>query len=77
MIVEIDKSGMVTCQVTSSTHAVKTRTNVMVKHGKFYLKQNTFEKDIPIAIAFKAMGVTRSIYDPRLLYKFSFIKIFN
>ena len=49
----------------------------MVKHGKFYLKQNTFEKDIPIAIAFKAMGVTRSIYDPRLLYKFSFIKIFN
>jgi len=58
MIVEIDKSGMVTCQVTSSTHAVKTRTNVMVKHGKFYLKQNTFEKDIPIAIAFKAMGVT-------------------
>ena len=75
MIVEIDKSGMVTCQVTSSTHAVKTRTNVMVKHGKFYLKQNTFEKDIPIAIAFKAMGVTRLIYDPKLLCKLSFIKI--
>ena len=45
----------------------------MVKHGKFYLKQNTFEKDIPIAIAFKAMGVTRLIYDPGILCKLSFI----
>ena len=58
MIVEMDKSGNVTCQVTSSTHGSKTRTNVIVKHGKFYLKFSTFEKDIPIAIAFKAMGVT-------------------
>ena len=58
MIVEIDKSGQVTCQVTSSTHGTKTRTNVIVKHGRFYLKHNTMEKDIPIAIVFKAMGVT-------------------
>ena len=50
MIVEVDKSGQVTCQVTSSTHGTKTRTNVVVKHGKFYLKHNTMEKDIPIAI---------------------------
>ncbi len=53
MIVEIDKSGNVTCQVTSSTHGTKTRTNVIVKHGKFYLKHNTMEKDIPVAIIFK------------------------
>ena len=58
MIVEVDKSGQVTCQVTSSTHGTKTRTNVIVKHGRFYLKHNTMEKDIPIAIVFKAMGVT-------------------
>lgn len=56
MIVEIDKTGNVTCQVTSSTHGTKTRTNVIVKHGKFYLKHNVFEKDIPIAVVFKGMG---------------------
>ena len=28
-----------------------------VKAGKYYLKHNTMEKDIPIAIIFKAMGV--------------------
>ena len=58
MIVEVDRTGNVTCQVTSSTHGTKTRTNVIVKHGKFYLKHNVFEKDIPIAVVFKAMGVT-------------------
>jgi DNA-directed RNA polymerase III subunit RPC2 len=58
IIVEIDKTGNVTCQVTSSTHGVKTRTNVIVKHGRFYLKHNTMEKNIPIAIVFKAIGVT-------------------
>ena len=36
MIVEVDKNGGVTCQVTSSTHGTKTRTDVIVKHGKFY-----------------------------------------
>ena len=58
MIVEIDRTGNVSCQVTSSTHGTKTRTNIIVKQGKFYLKHNVFEKDIPIAVVFKAMGVT-------------------
>ena len=40
MIVEQDKSGMLTCQVTSSTHNVKSRTNVNMKGGRYYLKQN-------------------------------------
>ena len=57
MIVELDKAGQVTCQVTSSTHGTKSRTNIITKAGKYYLKQNSLEKDVPIAIAFKAMGV--------------------
>ena len=57
MIVEIDRTGNVTCQVTSSTHGTKTRTNVIVKGGRYYLKHNTMEKDVPVAVIFKAMGV--------------------
>ena len=57
MIVELHKAGQVTCQVTSSTHGTKSRTNIITKAGKYYLKQNSLEKDVPIAIAFKAMGV--------------------
>ena len=58
MIVEEDKKGGLTCQVTSSTHEKKSRTNVIVKNGKYYLKHNTLTDDVPICIVFKAMGVT-------------------
>jgi len=58
MIVEVDRLGMVTCQVTSSTHGTKSRTNITTKAGRYYLKHNSMEKDVPIAIVFKAMGVT-------------------
>ena len=43
MIVEQDPKGNMCCQVTSSTHGVKTRTNVIVNKGKYYLKQNNFQ----------------------------------
>ncbi|MCL4124386.1 UNVERIFIED_CONTAM: hypothetical protein GTU68_027524 [Idotea baltica] len=58
MIVEEDKKRVLTCQVTSSTHERKSRTNVTMKNGKHYLKHNTFSEDIPIAIVFKAIGVS-------------------
>jgi len=57
MIVEKDRLGMITCQVTSSTHGVKSRTNVIIKNGRYYLKQNLLEKEVPVAIIFKGMGV--------------------
>ncbi|XP_076354382.1 RNA polymerase III subunit RpIII128 isoform X2 [Tachypleus tridentatus] len=57
MIVEEDSKGGIACQVTSSTHERKTRTNIIVKHDHYYLKHNSFSEDIPIAIVFKAMGV--------------------
>lgn len=58
MIVEEDRKGNIQCQVTSSTHDKKSRTLVTMKKGKYYLKHNSLQDDIPIAIAFKAMGFT-------------------
>ena len=43
MIVEQDRKGFITCQVTSSTHAKKSRTNITVNKGKYYLKHNTLQ----------------------------------
>ncbi|XP_071455559.1 DNA-directed RNA polymerase III subunit RPC2 [Hetaerina americana] len=57
MIVEVDHKGMVVCQVTSSTHEKKSRTNVIARKGKYFLKHNAFQDDIPIIIVFKAMGI--------------------
>jgi len=39
--------------VCSSTHEKKSRTNMIVKQGRFYLKHNTLSEDAPIAIIFK------------------------
>lgn len=41
------------CVPFSSTHEKKSRTNLVVKQGRFYLKHNTLSEDIPIAIIFK------------------------
>ena len=57
MIVEQDKSGLLTCVVTSSTHNVKSRTLVTTKAGRYYLKQNLLEKEVGVVVVFKAMGV--------------------
>lgn len=57
IIVEEDSKGNVQCQVTSSTQEKKSRTNVVVKNGKYYLRHNTLTDDIPVAIVFKAMGI--------------------
>ncbi|KAG7279008.1 hypothetical protein CRUP_001949 [Coryphaenoides rupestris] len=57
IIVEQDRKGAVGASVTSSTHEKKSRTNMIVKKGRFYLRHNTLSEDAPIAIIFKAMGV--------------------
>ncbi|XP_014242782.1 DNA-directed RNA polymerase III subunit RPC2 [Cimex lectularius] len=56
MIIEEDRNGSVCCQVTSSTHDKKSRTLVIVKRGKYYLKHNSLQDEIPITIIFKGMG---------------------
>ncbi|XP_067856092.1 transcription factor RFX4 [Heptranchias perlo] len=57
IIVDADRKGTVGASVTSSTHEKKSRTNLVVKQGRYYLRHNTLSEDIPIAIIFKAMGV--------------------
>ena len=57
MIVDIDRKGSVECSVTSSTHERKSRTNLVVKARKYYLKHNSFTDDIPVVAVFKGMGV--------------------
>ncbi|XP_039299777.1 DNA-directed RNA polymerase III subunit RPC2 [Nilaparvata lugens] len=57
MLIEDDKKGLIQCSVTSSTHDKKSRTNIISKKGRFYLKHNTLQDDIPIMVIFKAMGL--------------------
>ncbi|CAC5418953.1 RPC2 [Mytilus coruscus] len=59
MIVDLNsgRKNTVECSVTSSTHERKSKTYVTTKNDKYYLRHNTFSEDIPIAVAFKAMGI--------------------
>ena len=58
IIVELDGNKNVTASVTSSTHERKSRTNVVMTHGRIRLKHNSLTENVPIVIAFKAMGFT-------------------
>lgn len=58
IIVETDHKGLLTCSVTSSTHEVKSKTNICIKGTRYYLKHNSLTEDMPIVIMFKAMGFT-------------------
>ena len=41
----------------SSTHAIRTKTYVLIKKDRIYLKHNSLNEDIPIVILLKAMGI--------------------
>ncbi|KAF2097343.1 putative DNA-directed RNA polymerase III subunit RPC2 [Rhizodiscina lignyota] len=56
VIVEAMK-GLVQASVTSSTHERKSKTYVLLKKGRLYLKHNVFTEDIPVVIVLKAMGI--------------------
>ena len=57
IITEFDEKGQVAASVTSSTHERKSRTSIVVKQGRFYLKHNTLAEDCPLVVVFKAMGM--------------------
>ncbi|RDD37370.1 DNA-directed RNA polymerase III subunit RPC2 [Trichoplax sp. H2] len=57
MILEVDNKGNVGCSVISSTHERKSLTSIVTKQKKFYLKHNSINENIPIVVAFKAMGI--------------------
>lgn len=57
IIVEHDAKKQIQASVTSSTHERKSKTNITTKAGRIFLSHNSLVDDIPICIAFKAMGV--------------------
>lgn len=62
IIVEADeKKGIVQASVTSSTHERKSKTYVITKHDKIYLKHNSISEDVPIVIILKAAGITSDL----------------
>ena len=59
IIVEADaKKDSITASVTSSTHARKSKTYVVLKKDLLYMRHNILNEDIPICVLLKAMGVT-------------------
>ena len=62
IIVEADeKKQLVQASVTSSTHERKSKTYVVTKNGKIYLKHNSISEEIPIVIALKAAGLVSDL----------------
>ncbi|KAK6204592.1 DNA-directed RNA polymerase III [Scheffersomyces amazonensis] len=62
IIVEADeKKNIVQASVTSSTHERKSKTYVITKNDKIYLKHNSIGEDIPIVIVLKAAGITSDL----------------
>lgn len=53
----VGRKGHGIASVTSSTAKSKSRTNVLCKNGLFYLRHNNLEKDCPLVVALKAMGL--------------------
>ncbi|CCH43851.1 DNA-directed RNA polymerase III subunit [Wickerhamomyces ciferrii] len=58
IIVEADeKKQIVQASVTSSTHERKSKTYVVTKNDKIYLKHNSISEEVPIVIVLKAAGI--------------------
>ncbi|KAJ4461587.1 putative DNA-directed RNA polymerase III subunit RPC2 [Paratrimastix pyriformis] len=57
IIIEHDPKGGIGASVTSSTHERKTRTNLITKHGKIYLRHNTLSEDVGVVVVLKALGI--------------------
>lgn len=58
MLVELDARGDLCATVTSSTAERKSRTAVVLRGERLYLRHNTLTEDIPIVVVFRAMGIT-------------------
>lgn len=57
ILVELDAKKDLCATVTSSTHMKQSRTQVVYRSSRFYLRHNIFSDDIPIILAFKAIGI--------------------
>ncbi|ORZ33682.1 DNA-directed RNA polymerase III subunit RPC2 [Catenaria anguillulae PL171] len=61
IIVDVDSKGGVVASVTSNTTQVKTKTNLVLKNRKLYLKTNSLTEEIPIVIILRGLGMTSDI----------------
>ncbi|XP_012254672.2 DNA-directed RNA polymerase III subunit RPC2 [Athalia rosae] len=57
IMLEEDSKGCIVSSCNSSTHERKTKTNIVGKGDKYYMRHNIFQDDIPIVTIFKAMGI--------------------
>ncbi|KAF8819721.1 Dna-directed Rna polymerase III RPC2 [Cardiosporidium cionae] len=57
IIVEYDLKGNMCATVTSATAESKSRTAVVYKNNKLYMRHNSFIDDLPICIVLKAMAL--------------------
>ncbi|XP_053979489.1 DNA-directed RNA polymerase III subunit RPC2 isoform X1 [Hylaeus anthracinus] len=57
IILEEDTKNCIVASCNSSTHERKTKTNIVGKAGRYYMRHNIFQDDIPVTIVFKAMGI--------------------
>ncbi|XP_001607116.2 DNA-directed RNA polymerase III subunit RPC2 [Nasonia vitripennis] len=57
IILEEDNKNCIVASCNSATQERKTKTNVIGRAGKYYLRHNIFQDDIPVVIIFKAMGI--------------------
>ncbi|CAJ0932381.1 unnamed protein product, partial [Mesorhabditis belari] len=57
IMVGLNSNKELQCEVLSSTAERKSKTYVLVKKGRYWLRHNQLSDDISIAIVFKAMGI--------------------
>ncbi|KAL8712833.1 MAG: hypothetical protein Q9220_003041 [cf. Caloplaca sp. 1 TL-2023] len=57
VIVETEKNNVVQASVTSFTHERKSKSYVISKNDRIYLKHNVLTEEIPICLVFKALGI--------------------
>ena len=60
----------------STTHESKSRSQVVHKTGKFYLKHNSFSEEIPVVMAFKVPLVLTITSLTQNLFFFCFLLIY-
>lgn len=62
IIVEADdRKNIVQALVTSSTHERKSKTYVVTKNDRIYLKHNSISEEVPIVVVLKAAGITSDL----------------
>ncbi|KAL9029020.1 MAG: hypothetical protein Q9196_002698 [Gyalolechia fulgens] len=57
VIVETEKNNVVQASVTSFTHERKSKSYVILKNDRIYMKHNVLTEEIPICVVFKALGI--------------------